>query len=81
MGGLKIGVLGGTMTENALRQSLQKAGISVDVITVKTHGEGLAMLDDNKISAYFADLSILESLIKDSNAPDKLMLAENYLSV
>jgi ABC-type amino acid transport substrate-binding protein len=59
MGGLKIGVLGGTTTEKALRQSLQKAGISVDVITVKTHGEGLAMLDDNKISAYFADLSIL----------------------
>jgi polar amino acid transport system substrate-binding protein/glutamate/aspartate transport system substrate-binding protein len=81
MGGLKIGVLEGTTTEQALREALQKTGISVDVIPVKSHGEGLAMLDDGKISAYFADLSILGSLIKDSKAPDKLMLAENYLSV
>jgi hypothetical protein len=39
------------------------------------------MLDDGKISTYFADLSILGSLIKHSKALDKLMLAENYLSV
>jgi ABC-type amino acid transport substrate-binding protein len=39
------------------------------------------MLDGGKISAYFADRSILVSLIKDSKAPGKLMLAENYLSV
>jgi ABC-type amino acid transport substrate-binding protein len=81
MGGLKIGVLQGTTTEKALRDALQNAGISVDVIPVKTHGEGLALLDDGKISAYFADLSILEALIKNSKAPDKLLLAENYLSV
>jgi ABC-type amino acid transport substrate-binding protein len=81
MGGLKIGVLGGTTTEKALREALRKAGIKVDVITVKTHGEGLAILDDGKISAYFADLSILESLLKNSKTPDKLILAENYLSV
>jgi ABC-type amino acid transport substrate-binding protein len=81
MGGLKIGVLGATTTEKALRDSLQNAGISVDVIPVKTHSEGLAMLDDGKISAYFADLSILAFLIKNSKAPDKLILAENYLSV
>ena len=39
------------------------------------------MLDDAKISAYFADRSILAFLLKDSKAPDKLMLAENYLTV
>src|SRR6516162_11191740 len=39
------------------------------------------MLDDGKISAYFGDRSILVSLIKDSKAPGKLVLAENYLSV
>jgi polar amino acid transport system substrate-binding protein/glutamate/aspartate transport system substrate-binding protein len=39
------------------------------------------MLDDGKISAYFADRSILVSLIKQSKTPGKLMLAENYLSV
>jgi len=39
------------------------------------------MLDEGKVSAYFGDRSILVSLIRDSKAPDKLMLAENYFSV
>src|SRR5215472_19187074 len=81
MAGKKIGVLAGTTTEEALRNSLKEAGITSDVIPAKTHAEGLAMLDDGKVSAYFADRSILISLIKDSKAPRKLMLAENYLSV
>ena len=81
MAGKKIGVLGGTTTEQSLRDSLKAAGISSDIIPAKTHAEGVAMLDDGKISAYFADRSILVSLIKDSKAPGKLMLAENYLSV
>src|SRR6516164_2086576 len=81
MSGRKIGVLAGTTTEQALRNSLKEAGITSDVISAKTHAEGLAMLDDGKISAYFADRSILVSLIKDTKAPDKLMLAENYLSI
>ena len=81
MAGKKIGVLGGTTTEQSLRSSLKATGITSDVIPAKTHAEGVAMLDDGKISAYFADRSILVSLIKDSKAPGKLMLAENYLSV
>lgn len=81
LAGQKIGVLAGTTTEEALRNSLKLAEITADVIPAKTHAEGLAMLEDGKVSAYFADRSILVSLIKDSKAPDKLMLAENYFSV
>jgi ABC-type amino acid transport substrate-binding protein len=81
MAGHKIGVLGGTTTEEALRNSLKLAGITAEIIPAKTHAEGLAMLDDLKVSAYFGDRSILVSLIRDSKAPNKLMLAENYLSV
>ncbi len=81
MAGKKIGVLGGTTTEEALRNSLKLAGITAEIIPAKTHAEGLAMLDDAKVSAYFGDRSILVSLIRDSKAPNKLMLAENYLSV
>jgi len=81
MAGQKIGVLGDTTTEQALRNTLQSAGIASEVMPAKTHAEGLAMLDDGKISAYFGDRSILVSLMKESKAPGKLMLAENYLSV
>jgi ABC-type amino acid transport substrate-binding protein len=81
LAGQKIGVLTGTTTEEGLRDALQQAGITADVVPAKTHAEGLAMLDDGKISAYFGDRSILVSLAQGSKAPEKLMLAENYLSI
>jgi ABC-type amino acid transport substrate-binding protein len=81
LAGQKIGVLAGTTTEEALRNTLKEAGIAGDVVAAKTHGEGLATLDDGKISAYFGDRSILLFLIKDSKAPEKLRLADDYLSV
>jgi ABC-type amino acid transport substrate-binding protein len=81
LAGQKIGVLAGTTTEESLRSTLKEGGITGDVVAAKTHGEGLAMLDDGKISAYFGDRSILLFLIKDSKAPEKLRLADDYLSV
>ena len=81
LAGKKIGVLAGTTTEEGLRNTLKEGGIAGDVVAAKTHGEGLAMLDDGKISAYFGDRSILLFLIKDSKAPEKLRLADDYLSV
>jgi len=81
LAGKKVGVLAGTTTEEALRNTLKEAGIAGDVVAAKTHDEGLAMLDDGKISAYFGDRSILLFLIKDSKAPEKLRLADDYLSV
>jgi len=81
MAGQKIGVLSGTTTEIALRQSLQKAAINAEIVSAQSHSEGLAMLEDGKITAYFADKSILESLIRNSKAPDKLVIAKNYLSI
>lgn len=81
LAGRKVGVLAGTTTDESLRNSLSKAGITADVTPAKTHAEGLAMLDDGKISAYFADRSILLFLIRDSKAPEKLKLADAYLTV
>jgi ABC-type amino acid transport substrate-binding protein len=81
LAGKKVGVLAGTTTEEALRNTLKEAGIAGDVVAAKTHGEGLAMLDEGKISAYFGDRSILLFLIKQSKAPDKLRLGDDYLSV
>ena len=81
LAGQKIGVLVGTTTEQELRGSLAHAGITADIVLAKDHTEGLAMLDDAKISAYFADRSILATLLKSSNAPDKLLLADDYLTI
>ncbi|HEX4186070.1 MAG TPA: amino acid ABC transporter substrate-binding protein, partial [Stellaceae bacterium] len=81
LAGKTVGVLAGTTTEEALRNTLKETGITGDIVAAKTHDEGLAMLDDGKISAYFGDRSILLFLIKQSQAPDKLRLADDYLSV
>jgi ABC-type amino acid transport substrate-binding protein len=81
LAGRKIGVLAGTTTEEALRNSLKDAGLTADVIPTKTHTEGVAMLDDARISAYFADRSILVTLIRTSKMPENLTLADVYLTV
>src|SRR5205823_7127347 len=41
MSGRKVGVLAGTTTEQGLRDTLKAAGITADVVPVKTHAEGL----------------------------------------
>ncbi len=81
LAGHKIGVLAGTTTEDELRGSLKDQSIAAEIIPAQTHEEGLAMLDDGKISAYFADRAILMSLAQQSKAPGKLLLADNYLTV
>jgi ABC-type amino acid transport substrate-binding protein len=81
LAGRKVGVLAGTTTEQELRSSLADAGLTAEITPAKTHAEGLAMLDDGRISAYFADRSILVVLIKNSKEPDKLALADVYLTV
>ena len=81
LAGQKIGVLAGTTTEQELRASLADAGITAEIIVAKTHPDGLAMLDDGRISAYFADRSILVTLITESKDPGKLALADEYLTL
>jgi len=81
LAGKKIGVLAGTTTEQELRNSLKDAAIDAEVIPASTHEEGLAMLDDGKVSAYFADRAILVFLAQQSAAPRKLLLADNYLTM
>ena len=79
--GKKVGVLGGTTTEERLRNGLKAANISAEVIPTKSHTDGIAMLDDGRGSAYFGDRSILLSLIKDSKAPKELGIADTYLTL
>jgi ABC-type amino acid transport substrate-binding protein len=81
MEGQAIGVLAGTTTEQALRSTLTAAGINANVIPAATHAEGLAMLDSGKVSAYFADRSILWVLQANSKAPGNLRLADEYLTI
>jgi ABC-type amino acid transport substrate-binding protein len=81
LAGRTIGVLAGTTTEQELNRSLSDAGITATVVPAKTHADGLAMLDDGKTSAYFADRSILLALLASSKAPANLRLSDAYLTI
>jgi polar amino acid transport system substrate-binding protein/glutamate/aspartate transport system substrate-binding protein len=81
LAGKKVGVLAGTTTEQSLRGTLASAKVNAEVVTAKTHEEGLAMLEQGKIVAYFGDRAILAYLASRSGAPGKLRVANNYFSV
>jgi ABC-type amino acid transport substrate-binding protein len=81
LAGQTVGVLAGTTTEQELRNTLTAAGISATVKPAATHAEGLAMVDSGKVSAYFADRTILWVLQANSKAPRDLLLSDEYLSV
>jgi len=81
LAGKKVGVLGGTTTEQSLRDTLAGANITAEVVVAKTHEDGLKMLDDGAVAAYFADRAILAYLASKSGESDKLRLADNYLSL
>jgi ABC-type amino acid transport substrate-binding protein len=81
LSGQAVGVLAGTTTEQTLRNTLAAAGVDATVKPAATHAEGLAMLDAGKVSAYFADRTILWVLQANSKTPENLVLANNYLMV
>jgi polar amino acid transport system substrate-binding protein/glutamate/aspartate transport system substrate-binding protein len=81
LSGKKVGVLGGTTTEQSLRETLASGNIVAEVVPAKTHDEGLAMLDKGEIVAYFGDRAIISYLASKSSDASKLRLAENYFSL
>ena len=81
MAGKKVGVLSGTTTEQSLRDTLASANISAEVVAAKTHEDGLKMLDEGAVAAYFADRAILAYLASKSGEAAKLRLANDYFSL
>src|SRR5208283_4084579 len=72
LAGKKVGVLGGTTTEQSLRDTLASANIQAEVAPAKTHEEGLKLLESGAVAAYFADRAILAYLAAKSPDSDKL---------
>jgi len=81
LGGQKIGVLGGTTTQQILEATLQEHKIAADVVVAKTHDEGFDLLEKGTISAYFGDRTILEDRLRTHKSDSNLLLADNYLTI
>jgi len=80
LAGRKIGVLGGTTTEEALRNSLASHKMKADVVVVKSHPEGLQLLAAGQVAAYFGDRTILQFMQRDDKVAAGLLLANDYLT-
>jgi glutamate/aspartate transport system substrate-binding protein len=80
LAGKRVAVIPGTTTEKVLAEVLQKANLTVQVITVKEHAEGIAALENGTADAYASDRVILIGLAMTSKDPSKLALSDQYFS-
>ena len=67
--GRPVGVLAGTTTEKGLLQLMERKSIQAEVVVVDTHFDGIELLGEGKIDAYFADRAIL--ILLGLNSPDR----------
>lgn len=80
LAGHKIGVRAGTTTEEALKNTLADLSMSAEVVPVKSHDDGLKLVEDEEISAYFADQAILLFLAARSKRATELRIAKQFFT-
>jgi ABC-type amino acid transport substrate-binding protein len=62
-GSKRIAVIGGTTTERALRESLARAMVLAEVVTIKTRAEGLELLRQGQIDGFASDRTTLIGVV------------------
>ncbi|MGH7005820.1 MAG: amino acid ABC transporter substrate-binding protein, partial [Alphaproteobacteria bacterium] len=78
--GRKIGVLGGTTTEEGLRGLLVRLNVNASIQIFGNHDLGLAALEGGLIDAYFGDRELLIGLIRKAKTPGQLGIAAAQFS-
>jgi ABC-type amino acid transport substrate-binding protein len=79
--GKKVGVLVNTTTEADLKRALETMRVTAEVLSVKTHTEGIDAVQKGSIAAYYGDRGILTFLLIDGGPRPGLLLADTYLSI
>lgn len=80
LAGRTIAVTGGTTTEEALTNMLERTGMNAEVLTVPDHDAGLAALTDGRAAAYFADRAILHFLVA-ARGLDDIAVADDQFTL
>jgi ABC-type amino acid transport substrate-binding protein len=76
----RIAVIPGTTTEKALNEFLKKQFITVQMVRVKDHAEGIAAIEGGKADAFASDRGILIGLALTSKDPKRFALANLLFS-
>jgi ABC-type amino acid transport substrate-binding protein len=75
LAGKRIAIIPGTTTEKALAEFLRKEFVTVQMVRVKDHSEGLAALEGGGADAYASDRGILVGLAITSRDPKRFALS------
>ena len=78
--GKRIAVIPGTTTEKALADFLKKKSITVQMVRVKDHAEGLRAIEDGRADAFASDRGILIGLAVATKEPARFFLADVLFS-
>ena len=76
----RIGVLGGTTTEQIVRDTMGALGLKADVVPVSDHRAGMDLLTGDKIDAYFADRAIITAMLNEGGRPG-FQISKQYFSM
>ena len=76
----RIAIIPGTTTEKALAEFLKKQFVTVQLVRVKDHAEGVAAVEGNKADAFASDRGILIGLALTSKEPKRFALANLLFS-
>ncbi len=79
--GGRVGVLGDTTTEQALRNSLEAERIAAEVVTFEERPQGLEALLTGEIDAFFGDRELLFGLAMTLAEPEAVRLTSRYLTM
>ncbi len=77
---LRVAVSTGTTTESYLRKALGSQKIQVEIVPVKSHAEGLALLRDGSVAAYASDRTVLIALALTAGQGSAFQLSEMMFS-
>ena len=80
LGNKKIGVIGGTSNERALRDAMRDKLITATVVPVKSRDEGLEQLEAGTIDGLASDRVLLAGLASKAKNPKALVLLVDALS-
>lgn len=80
LAGKRIAVIPGTTTENALAKFLKDESITVQVVPVKDHAEGLAAIEGGLAEAFASDRGILIGLAVTAKDPTRFSVANILFS-
>lgn len=79
--GQKVAVRSGTTTEESLKNTLTAAEIEAEVVSVDQHPDGVRMLLNGEVQAYFADQSILLGLKATLDTEDQVDVMNKLLTI